>query len=122
KLYNAVSVFNLLKDQILIDSTPLGLRIQIVDAAHRPMFDVGSAKMKSYSAEVLQALANILNNVPNKLSVIGHTDAIPYSEGALYGNWELSRSEEHTSELQSRENLVCRLLLEKKKTTIIINL
>src|SRR5690606_41453534 len=28
----------------------------------------------------------------------------------------LSRSEEHTSELQSRENLVCRLLLEKKKT------
>src|SRR5690606_41371345 len=27
-----------------------------------------------------------------------------------------SRSEEHTSELQSRENLVCRLLLEKKKT------
>src|SRR5690606_41944279 len=29
-----------------------------------------------------------------------------------------SRSEEHTSELQSRENLVCRLLLEKKKETI----
>src|SRR5690606_41062288 len=29
-----------------------------------------------------------------------------------------SRSEEHTSELQSRENLVCRLLLEKKKQTI----
>src|SRR5436309_11005637 len=29
---------------------------------------------------------------------------------------ELARSEEHTSELQSRENLVCRLLLEKKKT------
>src|SRR5690606_41696720 len=28
----------------------------------------------------------------------------------------LVRSEEHTSELQSRENLVCRLLLEKKKT------
>src|SRR5690606_6192463 len=30
---------------------------------------------------------------------------------------EQKRSEEHTSELQSRENLVCRLLLEKKKTT-----
>src|SRR5436309_11869492 len=29
-----------------------------------------------------------------------------------------ARSEEHTSELQSRENLVCRLLLEKKKTKI----
>src|SRR5690606_40265490 len=31
------------------------------------------------------------------------------------GNYSLPRSEEHTSELQSRENLVCRLLLEKKK-------
>src|SRR5436309_9103505 len=31
---------------------------------------------------------------------------------------EIQRSEEHTSELQSRENLVCRLLLEKKKKTL----
>src|SRR5690606_40113497 len=30
-------------------------------------------------------------------------------------DWRMTRSEEHTSELQSRENLVCRLLLEKKK-------
>src|SRR3712207_7201683 len=32
--------------------------------------------------------------------------------------WVLLRSEEHTSELQSRQYLVCRLLLEKKKTTL----
>src|SRR5436309_8802306 len=35
--------------------------------------------------------------------------------GRLYRAVGLARSEEHTSELQSRENLVCRLLLEKKK-------
>src|SRR5436309_8820230 len=35
--------------------------------------------------------------------------------GLLTGLRSASRSEEHTSELQSRENLVCRLLLEKKK-------
>src|SRR5690606_25067585 len=35
-------------------------------------------------------------------------------QGAVYT--VVNRSEEHTSELQSRENLVCRLLLEKKKT------
>src|SRR5690606_41109851 len=34
--------------------------------------------------------------------------------GSLIGYFPQSRSEEHTSELQSRENLVCRLLLEKK--------
>src|SRR3712207_7350232 len=33
------------------------------------------------------------------------------------GSWRVGRSEEHTSELQSRQYLVCRLLLEKKKNT-----
>src|SRR5271165_7424300 len=34
--------------------------------------------------------------------------------------WRMLRSEEHTSELQSRENIVCRLLLEKKNTTFLV--
>src|SRR5690606_18568757 len=38
------------------------------------------------------------------------------SSGVQVSSRTASRSEEHTSELQSRENLVCRLLLEKKKT------
>src|SRR5690606_39307911 len=41
-------------------------------------------------------------------------DSLIYST-VLYTCPESTRSEEHTSELQSRENLVCRLLLEKKK-------
>src|SRR5207302_7646248 len=39
---------------------------------------------------------------------------VPFCEGPVQGGPD-ERSEEHTSELQSRENLVCRLLLEKKK-------
>src|SRR5690606_40820110 len=39
---------------------------------------------------------------------------VPFALWVLAG--DVQRSEEHTSELQSRENLVCRLLLEKKKT------
>src|SRR2546429_5775790 len=39
------------------------------------------------------------------------------AEFALEAGAQLVRSEEHTSELQSRLHLVCRLLLEKKKTT-----
>ena len=84
------SVLNVLKDQILIDFTALGLRIQIVDSEGRPMFDVGSTRLKSYSADVLQVLGGILNKVPNKISITGHTDSMPYSAGATYGNWELS--------------------------------
>jgi len=84
------SVFQQIKDQILIDFTALGLRIQIVDKDQRPMFDSGSANLKPYSREVLEALAPILNKVQNKISVTGHTDSTPYGAGATYTNWELS--------------------------------
>lgn len=97
------SVFQQIKDQIIIDFTALGLRIQIVDKDQRPMFDVGSANLKSYSAEVLNALAPILNKVQNKISVTGHTDATPYGVNATYTNWELSAD---------RANAARRALLE----------
>lgn len=83
-------VFQEIKDQILIDFTALGLRIQIVDKDKRPMFDSGSAHLKNYSEAVLKALAPLLNKVPNKISVTGHTDSTPYGMGASYTNWELS--------------------------------
>ncbi len=97
------SVFQQIKDQILIDFTALGLRIQIVDKDQRPMFDVGSANLKSYSVDVLHALAPILNKVQNKISITGHTDSTPYGAGATYTNWELSAD---------RANAARRALLE----------
>src|SRR5690606_40968009 len=47
----------------------------------------------------------------------GPTDLHGYGRFYSDGGKRVRRSEEHTSELQSRENLVCRLLLEKKKKT-----
>ncbi len=84
------SPFKELKDQILIDYTALGLRIQIVDKEQRPMFDSGKAGLKDYSRDVLEALAPLLNGVPNHISITGHTDATSYGSGAIYSNWELS--------------------------------
>ncbi len=82
--------FEQFKDQVIIDITPSGLRIQIVDKDKRPMFDSGSAEPKNYSRVILNNLAGVLKQVPNKLSVTGHTDATPYVEKENYGNWELS--------------------------------
>jgi chemotaxis protein MotB len=79
------------KDQLLIDITPEGLRIQIVDAQNRPMFDLGSAHLKDYTTAILYELAKYLNDVPNNLSLSGHTDTTPYVGNQRgYSNWELS--------------------------------
>jgi chemotaxis protein MotB len=78
------------KDQILFEITPDGLRIQIVDAENRPMFDSGSARLKPYFEDILLAMADTIKAVPNKISISGHTDAKPYSGTGDFGNWELS--------------------------------
>lgn len=79
------------KDQILLDFTDEGLRIQIVDEKNRPMFDTGKTVLKDYSRVILDELARVLNGVENKISISGHTDAAPYAGGnGAYSNWELS--------------------------------
>jgi chemotaxis protein MotB len=78
------------KDQLLLDITPEGLRIQIVDAQNRPMFDLGSSKLKNYTTDIMKALAPYLNSVPNHISLAGHTDITPYVAVGGYNNWDLS--------------------------------
>ncbi|MET0658145.1 MAG: flagellar motor protein MotB [Steroidobacteraceae bacterium] len=78
------------KDQLLLDIMPEGLRIQIVDAKNRPMFDVGSARLKDYTVAILWELAPYLSSVENRMMLVGHTDVTPYSNAAGYTNWELS--------------------------------
>jgi len=78
------------KDQLLLDITPEGLRIQIVDAQNRPMFDSGSAQVKDYTDKILRELTPYLNSVPNRISLTGHTDTTPYTAHTGHTNWELS--------------------------------
>lgn len=85
------------KDQLLIDITDEGLRIQIVDRSGRPMFDSGRAELKYYSQDILFELAKTLGSVDNKLSITGHTDATPFSGRPGYTNWELSADRANTA-------------------------
>lgn len=78
------------KDQLLLDITPEGLRIQIVDKQNRPMFDLGSAKLMPYTVGILHEIAGFANRVPNRVSIAGHTDTANYANRFGYSNWELS--------------------------------
>jgi chemotaxis protein MotB len=78
------------KDQLLLDITPEGLRIQIVDKQNRPMFDLGKSNLKDYTTQILREVAKYLNTVPNRISLSGHTDDKAYTGVRGYTNWELS--------------------------------
>ena len=86
------------KNQLLMDVTTEGLRIQIIDEQNRPMFDTNSAELKPYSKEILREIGNALNAVPNKVSFSGHTDAVQFSGGEKgFSNWELSANRANAS-------------------------
>ncbi|WP_374562126.1 flagellar motor protein MotB [Ideonella sp.] len=87
-----------LSSQLRLDMTRDGLRIQIVDEQNRPMFASGSAAVQPYMRELLQAIGAILTEVPNLLTLEGHTDATPFSSGERgYSNWELSADRANAS-------------------------
>jgi len=87
-----------LKSQIRLDMTADGLRIQIVDENQRPMFSSGSAVVQPYMRELLREIGAVLAEVPNRLTLEGHTDAAPFVGGTLgYGNWELSADRANAS-------------------------
>ncbi len=87
-----------MKSQILLEMTPEGLRIQIVDAQNRPMFDSGSAVVQVHMRELLREIGGVLVQVPNRLTLEGHTDAQAFGAGdSAYGNWELSADRANAS-------------------------
>lgn len=98
KLIQSNPVLKQFKNQLLIDVTREGLRIQIVDDKNRPMFDLSSAELKPYTREILREIGKALNAVPNKVSLSGHTDAAQFGGGDKgFSNWELSANRANAS-------------------------
>lgn len=100
-----------LANQIKLDLTPEGLRIQIVDDQQRAMFDTGKAVMKPYMRSILREIAPVLNEVDHRITLLGHTDSTPFAGGEVgYSNWELSADRANAS----RRELVAGGIAENK--------
>jgi chemotaxis protein MotB len=86
------------KDQLLLEITKEGLRIQIIDKENRAMFASGSSTLQPYATQLLREIGKVVNHVPNRISLSGHTDATPYSKfSGMYTNWELSADRSNAS-------------------------
>ncbi len=79
-----------LRKNIEMTITAEGLRIELLESDKGTFFDSGSPHLKPSGKEILQLLATQLGQVPNHLSIEGHTDAKPFSSKGTYSNWELS--------------------------------
>ncbi|MEI9992064.1 MAG: flagellar motor protein MotB [Rhizomicrobium sp.] len=79
-----------LSKQVIIDNTPEGLRIQLVDQDGRPMFQPGTAEPMPYTKRLLAEIGKIIDRLPNRVSIGGHTEATPFEGPNGMTNWELS--------------------------------
>lgn len=86
-----------LAKNLIVDMTPEGLRIQIVDQEGKSMFPLGSAKMYDETYMLISKVTQIINKLPQKISVRGHTDSVPYGSSATYDNWNLSADRANAS-------------------------
>jgi chemotaxis protein MotB len=87
-----------LAQNLIIDRTPEGMRIQIVDQGRLAMFPLGSPAPFEHTRQLLAMVAKVVQRMPNKIAVTGHTDATPYAAGGRpYDNWELSTDRANSS-------------------------
>ena len=113
---DANPMLQLYRRQLLIDITTEGLRIQIVDEKNRPMFELGRAQLLPHTKDILHEIGKVLNDVPNRISLSGHTDATPYYGGERgYSNWELSTDRANAS----RRELIAGGMREDKVMRVV---
>ncbi|MBU6235598.1 MAG: flagellar motor protein MotB [Alphaproteobacteria bacterium] len=86
-----------LQQNLLVDITPEGLRIQIIDDKGRSMFPIGSAQMYEFMHKLLLKVSGVIKPLPNQVSVRGHTDSFKYKDPNRYDNWNLSADRAQSS-------------------------
>ena len=89
-----------LSKQLIVDQTPEGLRIQLVDQEGRSMFDTNSARPNARAQVLLRAVSKVVNQLPNRISITGHTSAVAGSgRASAPADWSLSSERANASRL-----------------------
>lgn len=89
RIFEQVEPLQGLADNVSMEEVPQGLRIQIIDQNGFSLFASGSDELTPRARTLLTAIGTVLEELPNRLAISGHTDSVPY-RGRDYGNWELS--------------------------------
>ena len=91
KAFEADPNLNEMRDNIIVEQSPEGLKIEVADSDKFSMFEPGSEDISQYGRKILEKIATVVKRMPNYISITGHTDIEAFGGGnAKYGNWELS--------------------------------
>jgi chemotaxis protein MotB len=80
-----------MQNQVFVDTTKEGVRIQIVDNEGSEIFKLGSDEPSDKAREIMRIVSDTIRDKPNRIVIEGHTDAAPFKSGQKT-NWELSTS------------------------------
>ena len=98
--------FESLKDKVAISRDKDGLRIEIIDNADFAMFPSGGVGMQGKAAALIAEVAASLGDMPNKVAIRGHTDAVPFQNPEGKNNWSLSADRaEATRQILQRKGI-----------------
>jgi len=79
-----------LSDNLLVEETPEGLNIQLMDQEGRSMFAAHSSEPNEYTVRLLQKMAKVLRQMPNRVKITGHTDATKIYGDQKFTTWDLT--------------------------------
>lgn len=79
-----------LSRNLIMNETAEGLNIQLVDQEGQAMFEPGTAVPRPKTQALLQQVARIVDRLPNRIAITGHTDAVNFQGPNGMTNWELS--------------------------------
>ena len=101
------------KDQIVIGQFDGGIKIDIMDKAGRPMFQLGGTELTEEAKKVLLVVAENIKNTTHRLEIEGHTDALAYSNNQKFGNWELSTARASAARVELEKSGLSSALLSR---------
>lgn len=86
-----------LLEHVSLKMSPEGLVVELVDSESDPLFSVGDATASDLLKQLLKVVSESFGDVQNNIKIVGHTDALAFSNTERYSNWELSADRANTA-------------------------
>lgn len=93
----SIPEFSDVKGAVQVKRTQKGLEIQLIDQDNYSMFESGGSNITPTSKALLSMIGVLLKDLPNKISITGHTDSAPFHNKEDFDNWDLSSARANAS-------------------------